>query len=142
MKANRIPLVLLLRGSFLLALCCSASGPAAQSPAKSPPADNQIEVQKAAFKLLDELYGRIEILLEKVDDPQVKAAAKASFDALKERREALRKNFVQSTYDDLKYDATIDHHRLASWLNDPSVKRLPGSESSNTASKERGSAKK
>ena len=143
MNAIRNSLVFVFRIWFVVVLFGSPGLSAAQSSAKPPAAsETQTEEQKTAFKLLDALYARIEALLEKVDDPQFKATATASYDALKVRREALRKNFVSGTYDDLKYDATIDHHRLATWLNDPSVKKLPGSEPPRSSSNDRGSARK
>lgn len=100
---------------------------AASARDSAPAAAAESDEQKAAFKVLDALFARIDALLEKISDPPYKAQAKASVDALKERREALRRNFAQGTYEDLKFDATIDHHRIASWLEEASVKRLPGS---------------
>jgi len=118
------------------AVSANESTPAARAPS---------DAQKAAFKALDALFGRIDVLLDKISDPPYQTQAKGSVDALKARREALRQNFVQATYEDLKFDATIDHHRIAVWLEETFVKRLPGSgetQGSQSTAEKKGEPKK
>lgn len=81
--------------------------------------------QKAALAVLDRLFGRIDELAAKIDDADYKNIVQANVDDLKARSASLRQNFDTAVFQDLKFDATIEHHRIARWLEEPELKPVP-----------------
>jgi hypothetical protein len=115
---------------LLLALAILGAATPALSAENAPKSDPvattgaQSEEEKACLKVLDRWFSRLGELYEKISDPTYKAIVKENIAAFNERHAALRKNFSQSPYEDLKFDAMIEHHRIARWLAEPSVKPL------------------
>ncbi len=108
------------RGALLaIALGAVMSLFAAEStPATQPPPHFTTE-QKAALDVLDGVLARFEALLARDDDVHHKAATSAVLQDFTERRAALRQNFDQSRYDELRVDLNLAYQRLASWLAAP-----------------------
>jgi len=111
--------------------CLAAAGPfasnlSAAQPAGNPPAAaaQPTEEEKAALKVLDRWFARLDALYPKIFDPTYQAIVKGNLEALKARGEELRKEFAQDRYEDLKFDIMIEHHRIAGWLAEPAVKPL------------------
>jgi hypothetical protein len=95
-------------------LLCPAEGRAQETPAAVN--DSQSEEQQAALKVLGRWFLRLNELHGKISDPTYHTMVRENIAAFKERHAALQKNFSQSTYEDLKFDIMIEHHRIARWL--------------------------
>jgi hypothetical protein len=91
-------------------------GNACREPAPRPTSLSPEEAQRAAFKELNSMLVRIDEHLAQLNDPELKTAAQASADVLKQRRDALRANFSAAAYDELLHDAALDVRRLAAWV--------------------------
>jgi hypothetical protein len=115
-------------GFLLLALvalgfCIPSHAADDRSKANPSPAATALTAEeKAALKVMDRWMARIDELRAKISDPTYQAMVEGNADALKQRLAALRKEFSQSVYEDLKFDAMIEHHRIAGWLAEPAVK--------------------
>jgi hypothetical protein len=104
---------------ILLALVAQA----AESPATAPTsAPSYAAEQKSALDVLDGAMARFEALLERDDDALHKAATQAVFEGFKQRRAALRQNFDQGKYDELRVDLNLEYQRLASWIRPPTLR--------------------
>ena len=86
-------------------------------PAKiqSGVADVRGDAAKAALKELDGEIDRVDAMIVNAPTTEEKAAAKARMDVLKERRNELRKTYVQSRYDELVADVRAQGNKFSSW---------------------------
>ena len=75
--------------------------------------------RKASLDILDGVLARFAALLAKDDDAAHKAATQAKLDEFKARRDALRQDFDQGRYDELRVDLNLEYQRLASWMAPP-----------------------
>ena len=119
MKSNRQPTFRLLR--FWAVAALGLAGPVAflRGASEAPAAATLTADQKAALDVLDGVIARFDALLERDDDARHKAATKARLDEFKERRNALRKDYDQGRYDELRVDLNLEYQRLASWMAPP-----------------------
>jgi hypothetical protein len=85
----------------------------AAEPAPAPPARTAPD---PSLDALDRAIGRFEALLARDDDPGHQADTRAVLDALKRRRDALRKDFDASKVTDLRAEVNLDYQRLAAWI--------------------------
>jgi len=96
------------------ALTMTQRGTAAETAASSAGSEQTI-----ALGVLDAVIARFDALLAQDDDLRHRAATTAKLDAFKQRREALRKEFDQTRYDELRIDLNLEFQRLASWMAPP-----------------------
>ncbi|MGH7944424.1 MAG: hypothetical protein ACREH8_02120 [Opitutaceae bacterium] len=82
--------------------------------------------QKAAVDSLDVMLAGFDALFAKITDVDLKAATKLFLDGVKERRDALRKNFDQNFYNDLRLDIYHEYQRTALWLQPLRTPPRPG----------------
>ena len=102
-------------------LVLGLAGPAARLPAAAEAARGAgvtVE-QKDALDVLDRVITRFEALLARDDDVRHKAATQERLDELKERRNALHREYDQARYDELRVDLNLEYQRLASWMAQP-----------------------
>ena len=116
----------------LLSLGVAATSTSTAAPLVATASVTESAEQKAAFAILDRLFGRIDQLAAKIDDADYKNIVKGNVDDLKARREALRTKFDPAVFQDLKFDATIEHHRIARWLEEPEFKPVPAAAGKST----------
>jgi hypothetical protein len=116
----------------LLSLGVAATSTSASAPLVAAASVTESAEQKAAFAVLDRLFGQIDQLAAKIDDDDYKNIVKGNVDDLKARREALRTKFDPAVFQDLKFDATIEHHRIARWLAEPDLKPEPATAGKST----------
>ena len=116
----------------LLSLGVAATSTSASAPLVAAASVTESAEQKAAFAVLDRLFGQIDQLAAKIDDDDYKNIVKGNVDDLKARREALRTKFDPADFQDLKFDATIEHHRIARWLAEPDLKPEPATAGKST----------
>lgn len=94
-------------------------------PAVVSAATSESAEQKAALTILDRLFARIDALAAKIDEEYYRNIVRRNIGDLKARREDLRRKFDSTVFQDLKFDATIEHHRIFRWLAEPELKPLP-----------------
>jgi len=112
--------------SVLLSLGVISTAHAADSSPVAVSTDSpEAAKQKAAFTILDRLFARIDTLAAKIDEDYYRNIVRGNIDDLKARREDLRRKFDPTVFQDLKFDATIEHHRIFRWLAQPELKPLP-----------------
>jgi hypothetical protein len=93
------------------------AGASCRKPAPPPqPVISPEEERRAAFRIITTLLIRIDGYLARLKNPELKASAQASAEALKNRHEALRSNFSLLAWEELRLDATLDAQRLAAWI--------------------------
>jgi len=119
MRCNRqiVRRVFRLGGAFTLVLAGSviAWSAAAADPTARPASSEQA----TALAVLDNVIARFDGLLAKDDDARHQAATTTKLDEFKERRDALRAEFDQTRYDELRIDLNLEFQRLASWMAPP-----------------------
>jgi|APGre2960657468_1045069.scaffolds.fasta_scaffold138268_1 TolA-binding protein len=117
---------------LVLSLGVAATSTSAAAPLVAARTGTESAEQKAALAVLDRLFGRIDQLAAKVDDADYKNIVRTNVEALKARSESLRQNFDTAVFQDLKFDATIEHHRIARWLAEPDLKPVPATAGKST----------
>lgn len=73
------------------------------------------DAAKAALKELDAQIDALDDVADNAPTEAEKDSAKRRIDALKERRNDLRKTYVQARYDELKADIRAETSRIGSW---------------------------
>jgi hypothetical protein len=104
----------ILAAAAVAAIVLRSHGEAPAPAAPAPPA--WTPQQKASLEILDQAIARFDRLLARDDDARHQAATRATLEALKQRRDALRLAFDQSKYDDLRTELSLESHRLAAWV--------------------------
>ena len=104
----------------LLLAGLSASSPSAETayPGAAPALKSVAltPVQKSAVDALDVMLAGYDALIAKITDSDYKASTVKLLDALKSRRDVVRRNFEQGFYNDLKLDIYHEYQRTAAWL--------------------------
>jgi len=100
------------------ALVASVQTPRVETTATSAPAALTAE-QKAMIEALNAALARYDRLIGEVTEPGIRSENRAFSDAYKDRRDALRKAFDQTKYDDLSDALNIAHQRLNAWMKPP-----------------------
>ncbi len=100
--------------AFLALAMAVGSAQAAETPALT-------EEQRARFREIDRELARFDTVLNSVTDIQVRGGSKQVLDFLKKRVFALRANYDQTRYDELRYDLNAEYQRLARWISDPVI---------------------
>jgi tetrahydromethanopterin S-methyltransferase subunit B len=114
MKNSKLIRALLPVSTLLLGTPIAITALHAQ-PLDSTVAEVKGDVAKAQLKEIDAQIDRLDELEDNAPTAEDRAAAKARIDALKERRNELRKNYVQARYDSLKADVKGEYNKLSSW---------------------------
>lgn len=83
--------------------------------AESKLAEVKGDATKAGLDELNAEIDRVDAMLDNAPSDEEKAAAKARLDVLKDRRNELRKSYVQSRYEQLKADIRAEANRVAAW---------------------------
>jgi hypothetical protein len=84
--------------------------------------------QVAALKFLSDDIARLDALLETIADPAERAVVKSILDGVKNRAHALRDEFDQAVFDELRLAVLVEHQRLLLWLaplKTPPLKKAP-----------------
>jgi hypothetical protein len=87
----------------------------ASAKAESDIAEVRGDAAKAAMASLDAEIDRVDVMIDNAPTPADKAAAKARMDVLKERRNELRKTYVQARYDELTADVRAEADKFGAW---------------------------
>jgi hypothetical protein len=95
----------------------------AASGAEEAARASEAEVAQRALRALDQAIARYEMLVGKIDDPEVGATARAFLANYRERRDALRRSYDATKHDELRFDINVESHRLAQWLTPPRTPR-------------------
>lgn len=83
--------------------------------AASAVAEVKSDVAKAQLREIDAQIDSIDEYKDHAPTAEERAAAKVRIDALKERRNELRKNYVQAKYDSLKADVKGEYNKASAW---------------------------
>ena len=106
--------------SVIVLLFASAARSAEAKPDAPAPTPKALTTeQKSALETADKVIARFEALLTKDDDAPHRAATKLLLGDYKKRRDALRQEFDQSRYDELRVDLNLEYQRLARWMAPP-----------------------
>jgi hypothetical protein len=107
-----------------------ATGALPELPAQAPASaaaevsTAQSDEQKAALQALDSDIVRLDALLEKITDVPLNATTRGFIDVFKAKRDALRKSYDQTKYDELKFETVAEFQRLHLWLRSPRERPL------------------
>lgn len=103
----------------LLSLASAALAAETKSDAPAPKPAALTAEQKTALKIADNVIAKFTALLAKDDDAKHRAATQRLLDDYRKRRDALRQEFDQSRYDELRVELNLEYQRLARWLAPP-----------------------
>src|SRR4051812_10501049 len=73
------------------------------------------EEHAAEFKTIEADFARFDDLLSRYNEPVTRVNVFAYRSLAKGRADALRENFDQSKYDELRYDLNLHCQRMANW---------------------------
>jgi len=109
---------LLILGLTALALALVPIGHAAEPAPKAAPAPKKALTaeQVTALKFLADDIERLDALLRTVADPSERAVVKSILDGVKNRAHALRDEYDQAVFDELRLAVLVEHQRLIIWL--------------------------
>ncbi|MEJ1973651.1 MAG: hypothetical protein WDM96_14665 [Lacunisphaera sp.] len=107
--------LLTLLPAFALGLALPARADEASARADATLADVRGDAAKAAMKELDREIDEVDAMIDNAPTQADKDAAKAQMDVLKDRRNELRKTYVQAHYDELKADVRVQGNKFSAW---------------------------
>lgn len=81
--------------------------------------------QTVALQALDHDIARLDQNVSRVTDPAFRATTEGFIAGFKQTREALRRTFDQTRYDEVKFEAVDEYQRLRLWLSTTAAPPLP-----------------
>jgi hypothetical protein len=102
----------------LAAAVLGLAPPRSRAAESAPPPPSQA-APAGSLDALDRAIRRCEVLLARDDDPDHRASAQAELDGLRQRRDALRRDFDAAKAADLRVELNLEYQRLAAWIASP-----------------------